>query len=101
MKGFGVGSNVIAEVYNISGLLGIFIFPIVLCAIAFKFDSSSISRAGLFMSIPFVKAIYVSPRGSIFPNFQDIITFSVMLVFFYTVCFMLKSKLNSVEGSAR
>ncbi|WP_439841686.1 O-antigen polysaccharide polymerase Wzy [Aeromonas taiwanensis] len=101
LKGFGVGSNVIAEVYNISGLLGIFIFPIVLCAIAFKFDSSSISRAGLFMSIPFVKAIYVSPRGSIFPNFQDIITFSVMLVFFYTVCFMLKSKLNSVEGSAR
>lgn len=83
LKGFGVGGNMLSEVYNFSGYIGVCIFGFMFGVLLINFDRFRYSKFMLFMMIPFILNLYISPRASFLPNISLIINF--LVVFFILI----------------
>ncbi|EOX3343913.1 O-antigen polysaccharide polymerase Wzy [Vibrio cholerae] len=97
LKGFGIGGNNLAEVYNFAGFFGVAIFAIGVVKVINFCENAKWSRFTLFMFIPFIKALFISPRASVFPNFQDLVTSFMLYMFFQFMILFFFSKKKSVK----
>lgn len=85
LLGFGIGGNSLAEVVNFSGLLGIAIYGMIIVKLTHSFETSSGNSYIILLSIPFIKNLYISPRASVFPTFQELLFFILLALLLFTV----------------
>lgn len=91
-KGFGVGGNYIAEIYNLGGLWLVFFMGIIVGYITLNFASFiKKSRKNILIGIIFLKNLYISPRGSILPSFYEfVLALGFYIIIRILLLFLLK-----------
>lgn len=94
LKGFGVGSNFIAEVYNFLGNAGVSIIGFVIGYFGAKFERVMLSPILTYMTIPFLLNLYISPRGSLLPNILTVLTFAIAYLSIYSIRILIARKIK-------
>lgn len=70
LRGAGIGSNYLAEIDNLGGIVAIIIFGIMMGYFIPKFEDNFLStKFKMFMSIPILLNLYISPRANFLPMF--------------------------------
>ncbi|CAK7019272.1 O-antigen polysaccharide polymerase Wzy [Fusobacterium varium] len=95
LLGFGVGGNYLAELYNFGGIIFIFFINVLLGYTFPNIEKNLLSsRFKLYMMIPIIKNLYISPRASFFPVLSEIIQFFLIYCVFLLFTKFLKSIMN-------
>lgn len=91
LKGAGIGSNYLAEVYNFGGILFCGISGIILSYIILLLEDNLFkSRFTFYISIPIILNLFISPRGNFFPFLFRFYPYIIFYVFILGIIKILK-----------